>query len=1473
METRLQLYVYVDGVNDIPFHGADYIRFIDLNGETFLTKSGEIFMLRTLNENIEVGNFRYTAQRMGAVPTIEFTLKYPTSLDGLWSNDIYAIFNGKRFFLKQTPSSQKTNTEDGYSYDVELVDERIILDNTYFFDATINPNTEDKPVSNGTKFNFFGDIKAFAERLNNSLLYSKLQKRDDEGNIIGYRIIVDEGISTEEKFVSFEDAFFSNAIQESFNTFEIPYYFKNQEIHFGYTDNLIGEVFEYGIDNSLLSIKMENSNNKVINRATAIGSSENIPFYYPNNSPKGNIKASSSDGKSVSIIDGALYADKIQLKGTISYHKYGGSMSIGSLELSFDGLEFNDFSNPQNYFQKDSNIWIKVPITVTSKGYFALSSYIKIDNGNKQDNPYIKYAYLMRSFSDKSLNIDNNNIDLGFLTEGDYNIVIGMGFQSITQVGFMVEFSFNYYASPFYLNDENGSPISLEQVGLKYDGGTPATDIIITQDLDSFIQFADALMPPKYRKTEGNERFYNAVNNPAYIDEEGNEIVFPNPYSEGHPSENIFTEEDIKPTIKNTRNADNQRIDMFADIAYDLNDSDEVYNDAEGNTVYKHPHFFVKLRKLPFNLFDQAIEGGEMTISITSGQCGACSFKVKVDSEFPYSNPVQVDENGNLIYDDNGMVLCGLEDVQPKVVAQERQQDTINNEVWIALEKEEDTYGILMPKAPKYNEQGELLESGYRIKPCTDGNSEDGDTFIILNINLPKEYIEYAEKELEKAIIRHLQENNTEKFNFSIVFSKIFFAENPSILEVLDENARIQVKYNNEIHLLYVSSFNYEMSGGESLPNISVELADTLSTSQNAIQNVASQVELSVFETISKVDIVSSGGRYFLRKDIDDTVNSKINFKNGVKFGDGGSIEIDENNNTRLSIDYLQVNKKATFTSLEIQEREHIGGQILITPASMVCSRVEELEDSYKCYFETTAQDGSEIFNKFVVGDQAICQTFNEWANKYYWRLVVGVGVDYILLSKNDCDANSSTPNSGDKIIQFGNRNDESRQSAILLSSTGDNSPSFILYNNVNSYSLSQKDITAIEWNKEKGEPQLYSYGSFYFGDRNKEGNFVKFSKEEGDEQRKLRINANVEIGSGSSGLENLSEWANKQADIDSAKSNAEEALVIAGEANNYTDQVKNETLDLMAQKIGYADYADMLDKISGDKTIISGGMLNTSIIVANAIKASMIDIENLFAQQIEANNLLLKEGCSIGDDIKIGKINVNGEASGQDDKVSLYSKIVHTNGTREYTTSTRISSGQLISEGYECKMPGDPQGIGCLVPSIFSVNAERDTSLTNGRDIPLVLIQGGEKTAMEVYGSCYYYGNMFLNPGINGVTLTLGGIAKTNGYLRKNFRHIVANDIITIYDDTIYFASSATNATLTLDDNLIDDKNVGKEITILFHGASSTTQYCTIKCSQSIIFDYKNNVYAMTTASIKMFGMIKLILIKDNAGFRWLIY
>ena len=133
MDKLLKLKVYVDGVNDTPFpQGAE--------------------------EPLEIGAFRYDAKRMGGAPTITASVNYPSCLDNERTDNVYAEFNHEKYYLKQIPTSSYNNTDSRYKHELELVSERFVLDNVYFYDVVDSSENNDKPVSNSSKFSFFGDI-------------------------------------------------------------------------------------------------------------------------------------------------------------------------------------------------------------------------------------------------------------------------------------------------------------------------------------------------------------------------------------------------------------------------------------------------------------------------------------------------------------------------------------------------------------------------------------------------------------------------------------------------------------------------------------------------------------------------------------------------------------------------------------------------------------------------------------------------------------------------------------------------------------------------------------------------------------------------------------------------------------------------------------------------------------------------------------------------------------------------------------------------------------------------------------------------------------------------------------------------------------------------------------------------------------------------------------------------------------------
>ena len=222
--------------------------------------------------------------------------------------------------------------------------------------------------------------------------------------------------------------------------------------------------------------------------------------------------------------------------------------------------------------------------------------------------------------------------------------------------------------------------------------------------------------------------------------------------------------------------------------------------------------------------------------------------------------------------------------------------------------------------------------------------------------------------------------------------------------------------------------------------------------------------------------------KFFIRKDRPDEAGFLIKFLGGLfsdyiqsmnfssgALGEGFVIKVDsKTGKSYIEVDELFVRIKAMFSELEIKKLSYAGGNYMFTAAGMKCGKVEEHGGFWRCYL--LVDDGeTAIENPFKEGDQVRFQDFNikpgvyeNVSSRYYWRLCVGVGEDYIDLSKTDCDANSDIPQEGDSLVQLGNRTDKKRQNAITLSVYGDDAPSIHQYAGIDSYSMAGKEVTVI---------------------------------------------------------------------------------------------------------------------------------------------------------------------------------------------------------------------------------------------------------------------------------------------------------------------------------------------------------------------------------------------------------------------------
>lgn len=523
-------------------------------------------------------------------------------------------------------------------------------------------------------------------------------------------------------------------------------------------------------------------------------------------------------------------------------------------------------------------------------------------------------------------------------------------------------------ANSWYINNK---AVTLADYGLSITG-SPVVKDTITFSKVKYITPCGNLMPSVYINTDGERRFYNAHNyepyqqgtpdtaigemnpsgstniiNPLYQKEGStSHYKFKNENIANRPKEHIENFEDVKPTITGQVNKvgnDTFRIDVVEMFAYDALDDNDVWeNNEDGNVQgeYKHPYFFAKIRPLGFNIFDLALQE-DMVLSMTTGHCGACNFKIGVD-ETTKKNPVQIWEynvyegenynnkvlrynsgelrryvdTSNLYYDttpgdadgyipvesgSSNLIAAGFltavdsggsrfrdktytsdevingevgslkqnsknhfdGDVMVKGKFIPSQQDTTTGYVWIALYKDIDTYGTIMPYAkPDYGDgtySHYIDPKGHYYTDRKTGEEfvltdTEADKFVFLNIRLPQAYLRTAETYLSRKLIAYMYDNNYEKFNFSINFSRIFLEENPNIESFLNENSALYVRFDDEIYRQYVKHYTYKVTKGEPLPEISVDLNEELTYTNTKVSQQKALRRRSILDDDNKLN-------------------------------------------------------------------------------------------------------------------------------------------------------------------------------------------------------------------------------------------------------------------------------------------------------------------------------------------------------------------------------------------------------------------------------------------------------------------------------------------------------------------------------------------------------------------------------------------------------------------------------------------
>jgi hypothetical protein len=1063
-----------------------------------------------------VSSYTYDAKRMGGAPTITATIYSSEPLQ--WKKEEFVEYNGDRLFASYTPNPTKDNSSRMWKSEITFTSRRELLDNTLFFDVVVDDvdtQNKDRYRSNQTKFTFGGTIYEFIARINSSMAYCGLYRPTDEYK--GYYVVVDEGYGTDEvKEVSFEDQYLTDVFQLINTTFELDYYWDGNVCHVGKVQHdLTDTPIKYGCSDALISVSKENANYKIVDMITGYGSSDNLPYYYPNDDEFGeavfNTENIIKDKVSVELskfLKDSRYNDTLVL-----YKSKEGKSYNGSVDVSPPAFYIHSSTIPENLSQADSqsnptvtcSFWINIPISaikgqkidLTNLNFsFELFSYITrpdfISNVGKASR-----SIKLRKIGEETYVTISEGMSFGnvstytFEENGDFTLTIGADFSynckvfnsdgiksfydaSVWNVAFGGGVEFSYESKSEYEWKNGDKYIHYSDAGINVSGigeancieydyqfvkdgdrygfnkvytGTEdnAVKVIVTDRV--WIAPSSVLMPSIYRNTKGAERFYYALNNTHKLPSGSGYYEFVNLYKKGNPHQGTVIFDDIKPTINGIVNAEGQLFGEIADVAFDKEDSD--VKDSDG-TTYIHQYFYIKLHKFNgefgFDLFNHVLAKESAKINlIKSNGCPACSFVIynqpSADNSKCY-NCVSVDENGNLKRvrtDKNDYIFANASDAYEDKL----NQDSTQKELWIAVQKDTSTLGIVMPNA----------SAGF--KP------QKGDLFVITGIKPPKVLVTAAEKRLDDALIKHMSENNTDQFNYSVKFSRIFLQENPDFASKLNENAKLSIQIQGDSdsdgnlisHEVFVSNYSVKVDNDE-LAEVEIELVNSLEVTKSDVKQIIDAVKGEAVKSLSSMVGGSSTNNFnasitdkmYLSKLKDDIASGTITFQKVQKFvqgfflGHSNEFSIDGSGNAILSsvlvnllksLDFNEAEQsgfaikqrsdgkfqmlltdlivwgKAIFNTLLIRELSYVGGNIVLSPAAGKISYIKEVYSDttnelvgWKCYL--LADDGTTAtINSFKVEDQVRCKTFNiapgvyeNVSNKDYWRLVTKVSTE-----------------------------------------------------------------------------------------------------------------------------------------------------------------------------------------------------------------------------------------------------------------------------------------------------------------------------------------------------------------------------------------------------------------------------------------------------------------------------------------------
>lgn len=389
-----------------------------------------------------------------------------------------------------------------------------------------------------------------------------------------------------------------------------------------------------------------------------------------------------------------------------------------------------------------------------------------------------------------------------------------------------------------------------------------------------------------------------------------------------------------------------------------------------------------------------------------------------------------------------------------------------------------------------YKSDAEFDATGLYIPNAQSTQPSGGDHFFFLGIDMPFQYVIWAEERLNAYKTDNLDEKAEVNPTWVISIDKVRGNTHEgeeygsTLAERLVTGGTIRIKDDRftggQVLVLYVQSIKYTWNEPTKnkpylVPDIEIVLSDKVVTTIGPVGKMQSEINAISSSYVRSEDVEAAirqvAGALFLKKTGEEDKSASptrfankvtsANFRpggvggrgwglyedNAISYdvgadiaptrmrraaaraaGDSGNEEQD--NKAVFEIDKLIVRDEMQVNSLVVNQISYQGGKEIISAAKIEVTLVVETDTTYDCYFD---QKQNSVANLFVQNDIAYGQVWepDNTDLRYYKCLVTAIGLNYISLSKTVKDG-LGVPKKGDVIVQYGNTTNLARQYVIV---------------------------------------------------------------------------------------------------------------------------------------------------------------------------------------------------------------------------------------------------------------------------------------------------------------------------------------------------------------------------------------------------------------------------------------------------------